>query len=62
VTVVCNSAEKASILAKYIFILGADEFLKTELSKTLKYIIVRSNGKVVASPRLAGENSLEILD
>ena len=45
VTVVYNNTEQATALDKYIFLLGLDKFLKSELAEEIKYYIIDSEGR-----------------
>lgn len=61
-TVLFDNVEEGTILSKYVFLLGIDKFLKTELSKKLKYFIITSKGKIYYSPGMEIENQLEIFN
>ncbi len=58
VTVLSDNSELGTVIAKYIFLKGYEEFSKTELSKTIKYFIVEKGGQVKFSPALVTENEL----
>jgi FAD:protein FMN transferase len=49
VTVIDSSTESATVLAKYIFLIGADAFLILPLSKETKYFIVNSDGNIITN-------------
>lgn len=49
VTVIYDNTEATTALAKYIFLIGSDEFLNLELSKKIKYLIVDDKGKVITN-------------
>src|SRR3989339_1663064 len=62
VTVLFSTTEEATILAKYIFLLGHEIFEKLSLSKKVKYLIVDDKGKINYSKSLLKENSLNMSD
>jgi len=62
VTVMLKTTEEATVLAKYIFLLGYEKFEKLNLAKEVKYFIVNDKGQISYSKSLLKENSLQIID
>jgi FAD:protein FMN transferase len=50
VTVLWDNAEEGTVIGKYIFLLGVENFMKTQISKQLKYFIVDSSGQCFFNP------------
>jgi FAD:protein FMN transferase len=61
VTVFFNNCEEATVLGKYIFLIGVDKFLKLPISKELDYIIIDSNGKIFYSQSMKDKYNLELM-
>ncbi len=62
VTVLFNTTEEATVLAKYIFLIGYKKFERLSLSKEIKYFIVDNEGKISYSNSLLKENSIKIFE
>ncbi|MBI5323676.1 MAG: FAD:protein FMN transferase [Ignavibacteriae bacterium] len=62
VTVMYKTTEEATVLAKYIFLIGNEQFKKLKLEKEIKYFTVDEEGKINYNKSLLRKNSLKIID
>ena len=60
-TALANTTEEAVVLSKIVFIIGADEYMKTKEGSGVLGAIVDSSGKIVYDERLKQNNNFEIV-
>ncbi|TAL70897.1 MAG: FAD:protein FMN transferase [Bacteroidetes bacterium] len=61
VTVMFNTTEEATVIGKYIFLIGYEKFEQLKGAKNIKYFIVDSEGKIHYNRKLLKQNSLKII-